>query len=100
GQAGRHWFWLLLPKQKWLGYRPETRQSNHFNENKVVFEHVGISLEGRKLHEKSPHPFKAPLPFSLTPAVRPYGRTLFKHWRALFERSELVRSPISRVRLI
>ncbi len=25
-QAGRHWFWLLLPKQKWLGCRAETRQ--------------------------------------------------------------------------
>ncbi|HBP87148.1 MAG TPA: hypothetical protein DD706_05565 [Nitrospiraceae bacterium] len=26
GQGGRHWFWLLLPEQKWLGCRAETRQ--------------------------------------------------------------------------
>jgi hypothetical protein len=26
GQAGRHWFWLLLPEQKWLACRGETRQ--------------------------------------------------------------------------
>jgi hypothetical protein len=26
GQTGRHWFWLLLPKQKDFGCRDETRQ--------------------------------------------------------------------------
>jgi hypothetical protein len=26
GRTGRHWFWVLLPKQKWLGCRDETRQ--------------------------------------------------------------------------
>ncbi len=25
GQTGRQWFWPLLPKQKWLGCRAETR---------------------------------------------------------------------------
>jgi len=25
GQTGRHWFWVLLPKQKDLGCRAETR---------------------------------------------------------------------------
>ena len=26
GQTGRHWFWVLLPKQKGLACRGETRQ--------------------------------------------------------------------------
>uniref|UniRef100_UPI003140AB63 hypothetical protein n=1 Tax=uncultured Nitrospira sp. TaxID=157176 RepID=UPI003140AB63 len=26
GQTGRQWFWPLLPKQKWLACRGETRQ--------------------------------------------------------------------------
>ena len=25
-QAGRHWFWLLLPEPKWLACRGETRK--------------------------------------------------------------------------
>ncbi len=35
GRTGRQWFWPLLPKQKWLGFRADTRQhrtcidSNH-----------------------------------------------------------------------
>ncbi len=33
-QAGRHWFWLLLPEQKWLAYRDETRQNSDHLETK------------------------------------------------------------------
>ena len=32
-RAGRHWFWLLLPKQKWLGSRDEPRAAIMNTEN-------------------------------------------------------------------
>ncbi|MDH4362279.1 MAG: hypothetical protein OEW33_16265, partial [Nitrospirota bacterium] len=47
GQLGRQWFWPLLPKQKWLGCRAETRPTSHPSPkpastiNLYIFQEVG-----------------------------------------------------------
>ncbi len=42
---GRQWFWLLLPKQKWLGCRAETRQNFNGDSSPFVIE----DLFGKKM---------------------------------------------------